>query len=67
MFFFSLTPLDLLPREVGAALGGPLHHVGEADAHAEELVVVVSGHGLGREPRQVQALPCGTEQVRGRP
>jgi hypothetical protein len=53
---------DLLAGQVGAALGGPGHHVGEADAVVQQLEVVVGRHGLGHQTGQVQTFPCGASR-----
>ncbi len=57
----SLTVEDLLSGEVRAPPGGPLHDVGEPDAHVQQLVVVVGGHGLGDQAREKHAFPCKEE------
>lgn len=52
-----LTFFDLFSREVRAAFGGTGHHIREADAEAQEFVVIVGCQGLGRQAAQVQTLP----------
>ncbi len=53
----SLTSDDLLPGEVGAALGGPLDDVGEADAVVETPAVVLGGERPRDQAREEHALP----------
>lgn len=52
-----LTFFNFLPREIGAALGRPCHHISEADSEAQELVIVVGGERLRRQSAQVEAFP----------
>ena len=53
----QLTLLYLLPGELLAGPGGPLHDVGEADAERDELPVVVSVHWPWDEAGQEETFP----------